>query len=127
MDGLLPFPAHDWLSAAQVLFLLVTAHALADFPLQGEFLSMCKNRRLLTLRADPARPVAMWPWCLAAHCFIHGAAVWAVTGCFTLGCIETGLHAVIDFLKCEGKTTFVQDQMLHLSCKVGYLIIAAIV
>ncbi|MBK8094437.1 MAG: DUF3307 domain-containing protein [Verrucomicrobiaceae bacterium] len=127
MDGLLPFPAHDWQAAAQVFFLLAAAHALFDFPLQGEFLAACKNRHLLAQRADPARPVSLWPWCLAAHCFMHGAAVWAVTGCFTLGCIEFLLHGVIDFIKCEGKTTFTQDQALHYTCKLAYVAIAPFV
>ena len=44
---MLEFPCPDWLSALQMFFALAIGHALADFPLQGEFLAMCKNRRLL--------------------------------------------------------------------------------
>ena len=124
MSGLLPFPPHTSLEAIQVLFLLFVGHALMDYPLQGEFLSTCKNRHLLYKLQDPARPVQIWPWCMTAHCLIHAAAVWAITGCFILGSIEFVLHWLIDFAKCENKTTFTQDQALHFICKIAYVIAA---
>ena len=71
MDGLLPFPAHDWASAAQVFFLLAIGHALMDYPLQGEFLASCKNRQFLLQRADPARPPSIWIVCMTCHCLLH--------------------------------------------------------
>lgn len=125
MEGLLPFPAHDWATAAQVLFLLVAGHALMDFPLQGEFLAQCKSRRYLEQRADPARPPSIWIVCMVSHCALHAAAVWIITGCVILGCVEFLLHAIIDTVKCEGFTSFNQDQLLHLACKIGYVGIAA--
>jgi hypothetical protein len=126
MDGLLPFPALDWPAAMQVVFLLMAMHALMDFPLQGEFLSHCKNRHWLAQNATADRPVTIWPVCMAAHCILHALAVWAVTGCVILACIEFLLHGIIDVLKCEGKTGFNLDQLLHLLCKVGYVAAAAL-
>lgn len=126
MDGLLPFPAHDFASAAQIFSLLVAGHFLMDFPLQGEFLAHCKNRRYLMQRADPARPPSIWMVCMAAHCLLHAVTVWLITGCLALGCIEFLLHSMIDILKCEGYTTFNQDQFLHFGCKVAYLAAAAL-
>lgn len=124
MSGLLPFPTHTWLDAIQVIFLLCAGHALMDYPLQGEFLSTCKNRHLLRERNDPTRPVQIWPICMTAHSLLHAVAVWAITGCFILCVIEFVLHWVIDAAKCENWTTFTQDQVLHVICKVAYVIAA---
>lgn len=126
MDGLLPFPAHDWASAAQVFFLLAIGHALMDYPLQGEFLASCKNRHFLIQRADPSRPPSIWIVCMACHCLLHAAAVWLITGCVVLACIEFVLHFLIDVAKCEGLTSFNQDQLLHFGCKVAYVAAAAL-
>ncbi|HEY1053003.1 MAG TPA: DUF3307 domain-containing protein [Prosthecobacter sp.] len=127
MSGLLPFPTHTWLDAIQVIFLLCAGHALMDYPLQGEFLSTCKNRHLLRERNDPTRPVHIWPICMTAHCLLHAVAVWAVTGCFILCVIEFVLHWIIDAAKCENWTTFTQDQLLHVICKIAYVIAAMLV
>lgn len=127
MSGLLPFPTHTWLDAVQVVFLLCAGHALMDYPLQGEFLSTCKNRHLLRERNDPTRPVRIWPICMTAHCLLHAVAVWAITGCFILCVIEFVLHWVIDAAKCENWTTFTQDQVLHVICKIAYVVAAMLV
>lgn len=127
MTGLLPFPPHTTLEALQVLFLLFAVHALMDYPLQGAFLSTCKNRHLLKSLQDPTRPLEIWPICMTAHCLIHGAAVWAVTGCFIVGVVEFVLHWLIDFAKCENLTTLNQDQALHCICKVAYVVVAMLV
>lgn len=127
MSGLLPFPPHTSLEALQVIFLLFAGHALMDYPLQGEFLSTCKNRHLLYKLQDPSRPVQIWPVCMTAHCLIHGATVWAITGCFVVGCIEFVLHWIIDYAKCENWTTLNQDQALHCICKIGYVVAAMLV
>jgi hypothetical protein len=127
MDGLLPFPAHDLSAAAQMIFLLAAGHVLMDFPLQGEFLAQGKSRRHLVQLNDPSRPPSMWITCMTAHCLLHAAAVWIITGCVLLGCVEFVLHAIIDTLRCEGLTTFNRDQFLHLACKIGYVGIAPLV
>lgn len=98
-----------------------------DYPMQGEFLSSCKNRHVLKERQDPTRPVEIWPICMTAHCLLHAVAVWAITGCFVLCLAEFVLHWIIDAAKCEGKTTFVQDQTLHLICKIAYVVGAVLV
>jgi hypothetical protein len=70
---------------------------------------------------DPARPADIWVICMGAHCLIHAGAVWVITGSSILAAIELVLHWVIDWIKCEGKTTLNQDQALHVLCKVGYV------
>ena len=89
---------------------MIGGHALADYPLQGDFLSRAKNRQ---------SPIPGVPWyqALGAHAVIHGLAVGLVTRSLRLGIAETIIHAVIDDTKCAGKLTFNQDQFLHVICK----------
>lgn len=102
------------MSAVEILAALVVGHCLADYPLQGDFLSRAKNHR------SPVEGVPWW-MALAAHSIIHGGIVWAVTGSLLLGVVETLLHAYIDWSKCEGLLDFRQDQLLHALCKIMYV------
>ena len=116
------FPCPTWLCAAQVFFALVIGHAVADFPLQGEYLALGKNRRYLTRLKDPNRPPEMWVFCMGAHCLIHAGTVWVITGSSLLGVVELGVHWALDQAKCEGKTSFAADQWAHVGCKGLYVI-----
>jgi hypothetical protein len=98
------------LNAAWLFFALIAAHALCDYPLQGDFLSRAKNRY------DPI-PGVPWYQAMGAHAVIHGAAVALVTGMPLLGVLETLAHALIDDLKCTRRISFNADQALHLGCK----------
>lgn len=120
MSGLLELPSHQLLAAFQAFFALSIGHAIMDFPLQGEFIATGKNWRLLRKLQDPARPEAIWIWCMSAHCFMHAGAVWMLSGSFLLGLIEFVLHWGIDVAKCSGRTNFHQDQVMHYLCKLGY-------
>lgn len=102
-----------------LLFWLLVGHALADYPLQGDFLAKAKNHR------SPIPGVDWWI-ALANHALIHGGAVALVTGSVTLGLAETGVHCWIDWLKCDGRTTFRTDQALHVACKVGWAVAIAV-
>lgn len=94
-----------------VLLALLAAHALCDYPLQGDFLSRAKNRQ---------QPLPGVPWyqALGAHAAIHGGAVGMITGFWWLGLLEALAHAAIDDAKCAGRLTFNADQVLHIVCKV---------
>ncbi|WP_234826128.1 DUF3307 domain-containing protein [Agrobacterium pusense] len=89
---------------------LLGAHWLCDYPLQGQFLSDAKA----------AGPMRFYH--LVAHAGIHGAAVAIVTGNVFLGLAEWVVHTAIDELKVSGKTTFALDQALHIICKVFWFI-----
>lgn len=56
------------MDAATLAIALLAGHALADYPLQGDFLSKAKNR---------TAPIPGVPWqqALGAHVVIHGAFV----------------------------------------------------
>jgi hypothetical protein len=96
-----------------VLGLLVAGHALADYPLQGEFLARAKNR------LAPVDGVPFYQ-ALGAHAAIHGGIVGVVTGSFLLGLAEAAAHALIDDSKCAGRLSYNQDQAAHLLCKVAW-------
>lgn len=104
------------IAALMIFGWLIVGHTVADYPLQGDFLSRAKNR---------ANPIPGVPWyqALGAHAIMHGGMVWAITGLWWLGLAETFAHAFIDDRKCTGKLTFNQDQAIHIGCKIGWALI----
>jgi hypothetical protein len=102
-----------------MLLLLLVAHALADFPLQGDFLAKFKAPGLRLPTGE-----AIWPWCMSAHCLIHAGFVGILTGNPWLGIAEFVAHGTVDLLKCRGRISFAQDQGLHIGCKVAWWLLA---
>lgn len=96
---------------------LIAGHAIADYPLQGDFLAKAKNR---------VAPIPGFPWwqALGAHAAIHGGFVAIITGIWWLAIAEAAVHFVTDDAKCRGKLTLNQDQAIHIVCKVAWLAIA---
>lgn len=100
-----------------LIFLLVFAHYLMDYPLQGDFLARAKNR------ADPIQHIP-WYHAMTAHAFLHAGAVYLVLGVWWIAALEFAAHFYIDDLKCRGEITYSRDQMLHLGCKIIWLVLA---
>lgn len=100
-----------------LFFKLLIGHFVADYPLQGDFLSKAKNHR---------QPIPGVPWrqALVAHAAMHGGMVWYLTGSPLLGATEFVCHALIDYLKCDGRLTFNADQYLHFICKAVWVLVA---
>ena len=99
---------------SEVLYMammLLAAHWVADYPLQGDFLATAKFKGPLRL------------YHLVAHAGIHGGAVALVTGNIWLGLSEWAVHTIIDELKVKGRTTFALDQFLHIACKAVWLFV----
>ena len=114
----------DFMAGLTVLFALLIAHALCDHPLQGDFLALHKNRKYQRVEGDLI-DFTIWPYCLTVHALIHAGGVWVVTGSPTLALVELGLHWIIDFLKEEKVYNFHVDQLLHVLCKIGYVVYLA--
>jgi hypothetical protein len=97
--------------------MLIGAHWLCDYPLQGPFLSEAKVNGPLRF------------YHLVAHAGIHGTGVAVVLFVFIgpqavwFGLAEWLAHTVIDELKVRGKTSFAVDQALHVICKLVWLAI----
>lgn len=94
-----------------MLFLLVVGHLIADYPLQGDFLSKAKN---------PTNPIPGVPWYQAmfAHCGIHAGIVFLITGMWFAAFIEFVVHFATDYLKCSGDISYNVDQAIHIMTKV---------
>ena len=101
-----------------LFFAFAISHALADFPLQGDYLARTKQRK-------QASTVAEWLISLSAHSLIHAGGIWIVSGSVILAVVELVLHWLIDLGKGEGWYGYVTDQALHLSCKAIYVIVLA--
>jgi hypothetical protein len=100
-----------------LLFLLIFGHALADYPLQGEFLAIAKNR-------NTPLGKQFWMHALPAHAMIHGGFVLLITSSIWLALAEVLIHGATDFLKCEGKISLNTDQAIHIGCKIVWAIVA---
>jgi len=105
-------------STLQTFALLLAGHAVADYPLQGDFLAKAKNR---------ANPIPGVPWYhgLLPHAAIHGGMVGLITGSLTLGVAEFVAHCFIDDAKCMGRISYNTDQALHVACKVLWVALLA--
>lgn len=108
------------MSGLALVFWLLVAHFVADYPLQGDTTAREKNRHSTT---ELQKHVPWFYW-LTAHALMHGGAVALITGSLTLGAAETLAHWLIDFGKCERWYSIHADQALHLGCKVVWLLFA---
>lgn len=99
-----------------LISLLIVGHALADYPLQGDFLAKAKNH---------TAPISGVPWwqALLAHSAIHAGAVLLVTGSLILMLLEFFVHTITDYAKCSGLISFNTDQAIHIVCKVLWVAI----
>lgn len=105
----------------ELFFQLLVGHAAADFVFQPDPMARGKNRHSEIHRQKSAG-FPKWYYWLGAHALLHGGMVYIITGSFVLGLIETLSHWSIDSAKSEGFINFHQDQALHISFKIGYLI-----
>lgn len=106
-----------------ILFMLIAAHFICDFPLQSDAIAINKNRNART-ELQKHVPYQYWG---VAHGFCHGAAVALITGSVWLGIAETVCHYIIDFGKCEKYYNIHIDQLLHMVCKIIWVIILVVI
>lgn len=103
----------------EIFLLMIVAHALCDYPLQGDFLAQTKRRDHEFNKSIPF----LWVHSLTSHAIIHGGAVGLITGVWWLGVAEFVCHWIIDYAKCENKISLHTDQALHIGCKVIWVFI----
>jgi hypothetical protein len=101
----------------ELFFLLLFGHALADYPLQGDYLSQSKNPN------NPLGANGIWIHSLIAHSIIHGGTVFLITGSFILGLAETVIHGFTDLAKVKGKISYHTDQFIHIATKLLWAMI----
>ena len=108
----------------EMLFYLLSGHALADFAFQGDAMAKGKNRHNKTTPAPGAKYQPCWMYWLSSHALIHGLAVSIATGIWWLGVAEAVAHWCIDFGKCENWYGIHTDQAAHIMCKGWWLLLA---
>lgn len=91
-----------------LLFMLLAVHAVADFPLQGDYM---------------AREKANSNYILFMHALIHAAGVFLILSSLYFALAELILHALIDKAKTTGRINFMTDQALHILCKLIYVVL----
>lgn len=104
----------------ELFFKLLIGHALADFSLQHDPMAKGKNRHNRTMPPLGQKYVPCWYYWLTAHALIHGGVVWIITGSMTFGIIETLIHWIADFMKCDNLTSPNTDQAIHIGSKLVY-------
>lgn len=120
------------------LIYLLAAHAVCDYPLQGDWLSKAKNPTLIfdpkfglrqPIKDDRYSPLMLeriWPLALLSHALIHAAAVLLITGSIWLFLAELVAHTLIDYAKCKGAFGYNVDQYLHILCKLAWVAVLLI-
>lgn len=101
----------------ELFALMIVGHALADYPLQGDFLSKAKNH---------TAPITGVPFyqALGAHSIIHAGFVGVITGSIWLGVVEFVVHTATDYAKCDGRISYNVDQAIHIGCKIAWAALA---
>ena len=105
----------------ELFFQFLVVHAILDFALQPDIMASAKSRHSKH-HEKGSREFPAWYYWLGAHSLAHGGGVYLISGNIWLGLIEVVCHSLIDYLKCEHKTSLNQDQALHVACKVAYCI-----
>lgn len=102
--------------------LLFVWHALADYPLQGDWLSKAKNHKLALVAGE-----IIWPLALASHAAVHAVGVAFILQNLWCGVAEFVIHAATDYAKCDGRIGYNTDQFIHIASKAAYVLALAYV
>jgi hypothetical protein len=100
-------------AAAVLLALLLIGHAVADSLLQPPWLSIRKRESDWTVRLQA----------LALHGAAHALPVALITQQPLLAILELFAHPLIDDLKARGMYGLKTDQLLHVACKVLWIVL----
>ena len=99
-----------------LFLLLMWGHWIADFPLQGPYLSEAKNPD-----GDLGKH-GVWKHAMSAHCGIQAGFVLLFTGSIHCALLEFVVHFWIDYCKCKKWISYNTDQTMHVIAKIIYVI-----
>lgn len=106
-----------------IIFWLLIAHVIADYPLQTPEMGKYKNKRNQPTPPDnKAKPVSVWFAYLTAHAFVHAGLVALVIG-VPLGFALGIFHWIQDYLKCKYQYSPNLDQIIHIIILVGFAVL----
>jgi len=99
----------------EIVFWLLVAHFIADYPLQTAEMGKYKNPRNQPVPPDiKAKPVRVWFAYLTSHAFVHAGLSALVVGVL-LGVLIGLIHWIQDYLKCKIQYSPNLDQIIHIS------------
>jgi|SRR3970040_1034452 len=102
----------------EIIFWLLVAHFIADYPLQTSEMGKYKNKRNQPTPPDSkAKPVKVWFAYLTSHAFIHAGLSAFVVG-VPFGFLIGFLHWVQDYYKCKIQYSPNIDQIIHITILV---------
>ena len=98
----------------EIIFWLLVAHFIADYPLQTLEMGKYKNKRNQPTPPDnKAKPVSVWFAYLTSHAFVHAGLSALVVG-FPLGFAIGLTHWIQDYCKCKIQYSPNLDQLIHI-------------
>lgn len=98
----------------EIIFWLLVAHFLADYPLQTPEMGKYKNKRNQPTPPDSkAKPVSVWFAYMTSHAFVHAGLSALVVG-FPFGFLIGFLHWIQDYFKCKIQYSPNLDQIIHI-------------
>lgn len=103
-----------------LFFQFLVGHAMGDYVFQGEVMATSKSRHAAIYKTA-GKGFPGWYYWLGSHALVHGGFVFLISGSWVLGTIETLLHTIIDYAKCEHWIGLNFDQALHILCKLAYI------
>jgi len=103
-----------------LIFQFLVGHALGDYVFQRDIMARAKCRHA-EIHKTAGKNFPGWYYWLLAHALVHGGTVFLISGNLVLGVVETFLHTMIDFCKCEHWFSIHVDQSLHILCKLVYV------
>ena len=103
-----------------LFFQFLVGHAFGDYVFQRDIMATSKSRHADIFKTA-GKGFPGWYYWLMSHALVHGGLVFLISGSVVLGIIETVLHTVIDFCKCEHWFGLHIDQALHILCKLVYV------
>ena len=96
-----------------LIFWLLCAHFIADYPLQSSEMAKFKNKKNKPIPPKGAKPVSVWFAYLTAHAFIHAAFSALIVGPL-FGFIIGLCHWIQDCFKCKIQYSPNLDQIIHI-------------
>lgn len=103
-----------------LFFQFLVGHALGDYVFQRDIMATSKSRHA-EIYKTAGKGFPGWYYWMGSHALVHGGAVFIISGSWVLGVVETVLHFIIDFSKCEHWISLHVDQLLHILCKAVYV------
>ena len=96
-----------------IIFWLLCAHFIADYPLQTSEMGKYKNKRNRPTPPKGAKFVSVWFAYLTAHSFVHAALYALIIGPI-LGFLLGLAHWIQDYFKCKLQYSPNLDQIIHI-------------